>query len=213
MTNKIPAPAILVAVDIIVLAVHQGKIKVLLVQRSDIKTPTRVLPGGFVTAKETLALAAKRVLKTETWYDKFNIHPIKIFDEPKRDSRWRVISAPFLALTNTTDFPFKDGIHTKNATFFSLNRLPTSLYDHKDIIKEAFSFLQENIMHTDIAKDLFPKEFTLTHIQQTYEQILKKELNTRNFRTKLLEENIVIPTWNIQLGVWHRPAQYYTFRK
>ncbi len=43
-------------------------------------------------------------------------------------------------------------------------------------------------MHTNIAKELLPKEFTLTDLQKTYEQILGTTLNVRNFRNKIVED-------------------------
>lgn len=211
MTTTLPKPTILIAVDAIVIAVTWWTLQVLLVQRSDIKKESRVLPGGFVDQKETLLQAAKRKLQEETWYNKFTIHDIWIFDAVARDPRARVISAWFLAVTNKIQFPFKDWYHTRNAQFFPVHKLPHLLFDHKKIIASAIKKLQALIMHTNIAKELLPKEFTLTDLQKTYEHILWTSLNVRNFRNKIVEDWLVKPTWNIQIGVWHRPAQYFTF--
>lgn len=211
MTITLPTPNILIAVDAIIIAITKNKPQVLLVQRSDLKKESRVLPWWFVQQKETLLQAAKRKLQEETGYNKFSIHQVGIFDEVTRDNRGRVISVAFLAVTNTTHFPFHDWTHTKNAQFFSIHKLPTLLFDHKKIIASAMKELQSLIMHTTIAKDLLPDEFTLSELQKVYENILGKKLNVRNFRTKLLHDNIVKPTWNTQLWVWHRPAQYFSF--
>lgn len=211
MTTVLPKPTILIAVDAIVIAVVGWALQVLLVQRSDIKKESRVLPGWFIDHKETLLQAAKRKLQEETGYNKFTIHDIWIFDAVARDPRARVISAWFLAVTNKTLFPFKDGYHTRNAQFFPIQKLPNLLYDHKKIIASAIDKLKELIMHSNIAKDLLPKEFTLTDLQKIYEHILWTSLNVRNFRSKIIEDKLVKPTGNIQIGVWHRPAQYFTF--
>ena len=212
MTFNLPNPDILIAVDTIVIAVTWWSLQVLLVQRSDIKKESWVLPWGFISKKETLQQAAKRKLQEETWYSKFSIHEIGIFDAVNRDPRARIISAWFLAVTNKTLFPFKDWYHTRNAQFFAVNKLPFLLYDHKAIIQSAVKKLQGLIMQTTIAKELLPKEFTLTDLQRLYEHILWKKMNVRNFRTKMIEDGIVIPTGNMQIGVWHRPAQYFRFR-
>jgi len=44
MITKLPKPDILIAVDAIVIAITKNKPQVLLVQRSDIKKESRVLP-------------------------------------------------------------------------------------------------------------------------------------------------------------------------
>ena len=164
----LPTPSILVAVDIIVIAVTWWELKVLLVQRSDMGKADRVLPWAFVEKKETLLDAAKRTLKEETWYADFSIHNMGTFDAVDRDSRARVLSIGFLALTHRIDFPFKDWEHTKNSQFFPLNKLPKLWFDHKDIIQATIKYMQNNIMHSDITKPLFDKQFTLTQLQTTY---------------------------------------------
>ena len=187
MTNLLPIPSILLAVDVLVFAVTAGELKVLLVQRKDTTQETRVLPGGFVTTNETLLQTAKRKLKEETGYADFTVHNTGIFDAVKRDERARVVSTAFLALTHQIDFPFQDGENTKNAQFHSLKKLPFLAFDHKDIITTTLHYLQEKLMYTDIAKPLFPQQFTLTELQTTYEAILSKELNVRNFRKRMID--------------------------
>lgn len=211
MNFSLHHPHILLAVDVVVIAVVWWNLQVLLVQRSDVKKESRVLPWWFIDEKETLLQAAKRKLGEETWYNKFTIHELGMFDAIKRDPRTRVVSAWFLAVTNHTDFPFKDGYHTYNAQFFSIDALPYMLYDHKDIVDAAVKKLQKLVMYTNTAKDLLSKEFTLTELQGVYENILGKTLNVRNFRKKLLDEKIVFATGNMEIWVWHRPAQYYSF--
>lgn len=211
MSRALPNTEVIIAVDTVVIAITKNKPQVLLAQRADTKKESRVLPGWFLQKKETLLAAARRKVEEETGYKTFSIHQIGIFDDIKRDPRWRVVSIAFLAITNSTSFIKKISKHTKNAQFFSIKKLPPLLYDHKKIIQSAWKKLQKLVMYTSIAKDLLPKEFTLTALQKVYENILGTKLNVRNFRTKLLHGGIVIPTGNTEIGVWHRPAQYYIF--
>ena len=51
-----------------------------------------------------------------------------------------------------------------------------------------------NIVSTDILKALFPNEFTLPEIQKTYEAILNRKFDRRNFRKKLLNLNLIEDT-------------------
>lgn len=209
MIYPLPKPSILIAVDAVVIAVSKWSLQVLLVERKDINN--RVLPWGFVWDDETLLTATKRKLQQETWYNKFPLHALWFFDDIKRDDRWRIISAAFLSVTNKNSFPFTDWGHVQNAQFFPIGKLPPLLYDHKNIIKAGIKKLQELIMHTDIAKSLVAKRFTLTELQAMYEQILWTKLNVRNFRKKIIDTELVKPTGEVQLWVWHRPAQYYCF--
>ena len=60
-------PPFAVTVDILVLTIHDERLKVLLIQRDE--EPYRgqwALPGGFVKPDEDLYTAAKRVLQNET---------------------------------------------------------------------------------------------------------------------------------------------------
>jgi 8-oxo-dGTP diphosphatase len=210
--QTLPTPSILLAVDTLVIAVNDGRLRVLLVERTGSTPPLRVIPGGFVESDETCLQAAKRKLQEETGYSSFSIHPIGIFDDITRDSRARVISYAHIALTHKTSFPFHDGLYTSHATFFPITALPQNIgYDHRHIITSAITYLQDVIMHTSIAKALLPKDFTLAQLQSVYETIIGKTLNTRNFRTKLIDEWIIKATGKMEIGVGHRPAQYYRF--
>ena len=207
----LPTPSILVAVDIIVLAVTEWSLKVLLIQRKESPQETWALPGWFVHVDETLLDTAKRKLKEETGYADFEVHNIGTFDALDRDNRARVLSVGFLALTHKTDFPFEDGKNTKNASFISLKELPHLGFDHAKIIESTLTYLQDKVMHSNIARPLFDTQFTLTELQMAYECILGKELNVRNFRKKVIEMWLIVPTWEVEIGVGHRPAQYFTF--
>lgn len=56
------------------------------------------LPGGYVHEDETSFEAAKRVLQKETNITNTYIEELKVFDNPKRDPRERIISTSYMAL-------------------------------------------------------------------------------------------------------------------
>ena len=62
-----------------------------------------------------------------------------------------------------------------------------------------------------IAFQLLPKKFTLTELQQSYELILKKTLDKRNFRKKMLTSNILVETNEYSKQGSKRPAALYSF--
>ncbi len=57
-----------------------------------------------------------------------------------------------------------------------------------------------------------PKQFTLTQLQETYEAILNKQVDKRNFRKKIKELNVLKPLHKYSMNGAHRPAQLYSLK-
>ena len=60
---------------------------------------------------------------------------------------------------------------------------------------------------------LLPNKFTLSQLQNLYEVIQNKELDKRNFRKSIKNNEYLITLDEKQKGVLHKPAQYYAFKK
>lgn len=85
-------------------------------------------------------------------------------------------------------------------------------FDHARIITEAVLGLREDVRRDmELAFDLLPERFTLTELQNVYEQIWDMELTTPNFRRKIAE--YVEETDAYQSGERYRPAKLFTQRK
>ena len=85
-------------------------------------------------------------------------------------------------------------------------------FDHAIIITEAVLGLREDVRRDmELAFDLLPERFTLTELQNVYEQIWDMELTTPNFRRKIAE--YVEETDAYQAGERYRPAKLFTRRK
>lgn len=84
-------------------------------------------------------------------------------------------------------------------------------FDHARIITEAVLGLREDVRRDmKLAFDLLPERFTLTELQNVYEQIWDMELTTPNFRRKIAE--YVEETDAYQSGERYRPAKLFTRR-
>lgn len=84
-------------------------------------------------------------------------------------------------------------------------------FDHARIITEAVLGLREDVRRDmELAFDLLPDRFTLTELQNVYEQIWDMELTTPNFRRKIVE--YVEETDAYQSGERYRPAKLFTRR-
>jgi 8-oxo-dGTP diphosphatase len=73
----------------------------------------------------------------------------------------------------------------------------------------ALSRLRNKITYSNLAFALLPDRFTLSELQQTYEVVLGRPLDKRNFRKKILSLRLLAPDGQARrLG---RPARLYRF--
>ncbi len=85
-------------------------------------------------------------------------------------------------------------------------------FDHAKIITEAVLGLRGELERDlDLAFDLLPERFTLSELQNVFEQIWDRELTTPNFRRKIADH--VEETDHIQEGERYRPAKLFTRKK
>ena len=92
-----------------------------------------------------------------------------------------------------------------------MEKLPPLAFDHKEIIEYSLKRTRERLELCPIAFQLLTKKFTLTELQKSYELILKKELDKRNFRKKMLASNILIELNEFSKAGSKRPAALYSF--
>lgn len=172
------------------------------------------LPGGYNPEGETTLEALARILKKKTGIDsrKFElIEQLYTFDTVARDPRGHAVSVTYMALTK--DLVPLSAPTTETPTFFSVDHLPETAYDHHKIIKYAHERLRAKITYTNAVFALLPELFTLTHLQNTYEAILGCPLDKRNFRKKFLSLGLISATNEYFKEGAHRPARLFRFNK
>ncbi len=211
-TYDYPRPSL--TVDCIIFGLDESsRLKVLLIQRA--KNPFKdawALPGGFVDENETLEYAALRELKEETGISDLFIEQLFTFGTPGRDPRGRVVTVAYYSLINLAEHKIGADTDALDVKWFPINSLPPLAFDHAEILLTAINRLRGKVRYQPIGFELLAEKFTLTQLQKLYETILDKELNKRNFRTKILKMNI-LKEEDILRGVAHRPAQLYSFDK
>jgi 8-oxo-dGTP diphosphatase len=84
--------------------------------------------------------------------------------------------------------------------------------DHK-VVDYALVRLRAKLGYTNIAFNLLPESFTLTQLQTTYEVILGRRLDKRNFRRRITASGILQPTATHLREGSHRPAALYRFSR
>ena len=80
-----------------------------------------------------------------------------------------------------------------------------------EIYKKALEALRIALRTRPLAFELLPKEFTLTHLQDLYEQVFNIKLDKRNFRKKISKMDFIKPSGNKTKGEKHRPALLYLY--
>ena len=198
-------------VDIVIFTVHNGELKLLLIKRNN--EPFRgdwTLPGGFLQKNEGLKEAALRVLKDKAGIGGVYLEQLYTFDTKGRDPRGEVITIGYFALVPPEDLDLSSN-KLDTVELFSLNNLPKLGFDHAEIIEYAKTRLQFKLEYTNVAFSLLPKLFTLSQLQGTYEAIIGKGLDKRNFLKKYLSLGFVKPTTKVFVGGRQRPARLYQF--
>ena len=164
--------------------------------------------GGIVTEKETARETCERILLEKGGLENVYAEQLYTFSDVERDKRNRVVSVGYLGLvTPEVAETFKHS----DASFVPLKKLNKLAYDHDEMLQVALGRLQGKLEYTTIARELLPRHFTLSQLQEVYEVILKKEFDKRNFRKKILSLDIVKDTGKVQEGVKNRPAALYEF--
>ncbi len=204
-----------VAADVVVLALRQNTLQVLLVQRKNWPHAGMwAIPGGFVEMDESLDSAARRELAEETGLADPDIalQQLHAFGAPGRDPRMRVITVAYLALVRADQIELRPATDAADAAWFPAYGPPPLAFDHDQILACATGRLRHQVEHTPAIFQLLPEAFTLTELQDAYEQVLRRELDKRNFRRKMLSAGILVDTPHVRSGD-HRPAKLYRFQQ
>lgn len=201
-----------VTTDVVVFTIENDELKVLLIKRPD--EPFKgywALPGGFIHESENTHEAAIRILKDKAGIKNVYIEQLYTFDGKNRDPRGAVITVSYYALVTKSDLKFDFTERTQSPQLIPVKKLPNLAFDHKEIIDYARKRLQSKLEYTNVAYSLLPKYFTLNQLQKTYEVILGRKLDKRNFRKKFMQLKVIKATPKMLRGTRQRPARLYEF--
>lgn len=212
---SLPRP--LVAVDVVVFAIRHGALSVILVRRALAPFAGRwAIPGGFVLPRESLDAAASRELAEETGtrIPGTYLEQLYTFGDPGRDPRGRVLSIAYLALIAAPDdVSLRGGSDASDAQWWPVSDLPNLAFDHEAMLTYALRRLRYKLEYTNVAYAMLPERFTFGELQLTYERIMGRSLDKRNFRKKLQSLGFVRPTSEWRRPEHGRPARLWRFTK
>lgn len=197
-----------------IFTVELGVTKVLLVKRKN--EPYKgdwILTGGALYNNEDLEAGAKREIFEKTGIKDIEIEQFKSFGKVDRSPVMRMVAVAYIGVIDSSRVKIiRETINTSNADWFPIDKIPGLGFDHEEILQEALIYLQSKIISTDILKALFPNEFTIPEIQKTYEAILNKKFDRRNFRKKLLSLDLIEDTNKTGKFEGKKPAKLYKFK-
>lgn len=198
-------------VDAIIFTIRDKDLMALLIKRAGEPFKNRrALPGGFLVKNEPSSKAVARILKEKAGVNNVYTEQLYTFDDLKRDPRGHTLTVVYFALVNNDSIKIQTD-KIENPQFFSVKKLPSLAFDHKKIIDYALGRLKAKLEYTNVAYSLLPREFTMSQLQRTYEVILEKKFDKRNFNKKFSSLGIIKPVSKKLSGPRRRPAQLYRF--
>lgn len=198
-----------ITVDVVIFTIKDNSLKVLLVKRTNEPFKDKMaIPGGFIRLSENLDQAALRILKEKTNVDNIYLEQLYTFGDPLRRTDARVITCAYFALIREEDIEISK---TADADWFKVYDLPALAFDHKEIIEYSLKRTRERLEMCPVAYQLLNEKFTLTEMQKSYELIMDKKLDKRNFRKKALGTEGLRELNEFSKTKSKRPARLYTF--
>lgn len=199
-------------VDNIIFAIHEGKLKVLLVKYNrGLATSKWGLIGHWVRKDENLDLAALRVVKSTTGVENLYLEQLGAFGNVDRYPTRRIITIVYYSLVRYEETRLITGDNAIDCEWIDIDKVPPLIFDHADILAKGLDYLKYKVRHEPIGFSLLPEKFTLLELQEIYESILNKSLDKPNFRRKFQKMNLLINCKEKQKNVAHRAATLYRF--
>lgn len=183
---------VLLAVDCIIFGFDDEGLKILLIKRDfEPEKGKWSLMGGFLRRDEVLNSAATRILDYYTGLQDVYMEQLYAYSEIDRDPVERTISVAYYALINIENHN-KDLIKNYQAQWFSVTEAPKLIFDHDEMVQHAIRRLRYRTSTKPVGFELLPEKFTMRQLLELYEAILNKELDKRNFISKINSLDILI---------------------
>jgi 8-oxo-dGTP diphosphatase len=167
----------------------ESRLHVLLVRRqADPYAGAWALPGGFKRPDETLDDAAARELGEETGVvAPKHLAQFGAYGDPGRDPRTNVVTVAYLAVTPEVG-GIRPGSDADDARLWPVATAVQQLelaFDHRRILADAIERAADKLEQTDLATAFVGPTFTLSELQNVYEELWDADIDPANFRRSL----------------------------
>lgn len=206
-------PKFPVAIDCVIFGYEKDQLKLLLYpRRFDPQKGAWSLMGGFVQQNESLEDTVKRVLQMTVGLENIFLEQVGAYSTPERDPGGRVISMAFYALIRIDEHD-EELVSTKGGKWWPITQYPDLIFDHSEMVSDALKQLQKKASYDLIGKELLPKQFTLTQLNNLYNAIFQRDFNAGNFRKKLAALNVLERLNKKDTDNSKRGAYLYRFKR
>jgi 8-oxo-dGTP diphosphatase len=176
-----------VSIDVVLLTLIEGKLHVALHERPRKPDAGKLaLFGGFVHVDDLtetdVEATAFRVLREKGGLRPRYVEQLRTYSGRERDpTRGFTIAISHVALV-----PYSE-LEGANCTlyFYDVDALPELAFDHNQQVADAVERVRNKSSYSTLPCWLLPEKFTLTELQQTYEQIFGEKQNRPTFRARL----------------------------
>ena len=197
-----------------IFTVEKGTLKVLLERKKE--EPYKgywKLPGDILEKDSTIEQNINKILNKTIGTSDIYKEQDYTFSEINRYPNERILATSYIAITDSKTVEIKkESTELEDTKWFDVNTLPKMAFDHKQILDKALVLLKTKLINTNILKEIFPSDFTLPEIQNTFESIMNTKLDRRNFRKKFINLGLIEDTGYNNIGGSGRPAKLYKFK-
>ena len=197
-----PRPRPLVDVRVVLFAVSEGELQV----ACPAATGEPALPRGEPTPSEPLDASASRIVREATGIQEHYLEQLYTLSV-REPQDWSVIVS-YMALVR----PERSPPAVTGSVWLATADLSALSPADQMVVEYAVVRLRAKLGYTNIAFYLLPDRFTLSELQETYETVLARRLDKRNFRRRLIASGILVETEEKRREGSHRPATLYRFR-
>lgn len=207
------ADKVLLAVDCIIFGFDNEGLKILLIKRDfEPEKGKWSLIGGFLKKEEKLDSAAIRILGRYTGLQDVYMEQFHAYSDIDRDPVERTISVAYFALINIENHN-TELIQNYYAQWFSVSNVPKLIFDHDSMLRHAIRRLRYRTSIKPVGFELLPEKFTMRQLLELYEAILSKELDKRNFISKINSLDILIKLDEKDMMSSRKGSYLYAFDK
>jgi 8-oxo-dGTP diphosphatase len=210
-------PAVMVAVDLVILTLRESSLQVLLVERGiEPYKGALALPGGFLQhSEEDLTAAAHRELSEEADLDveTLRLEELGVYGDPGRDPRGRVVSVAYLAIAPRLPEPTA-GTDAASARWQRADQVLSGdlelAFDHRRIVADGVDRARIKLEHSALATAFCGPTFTITDLQDVYEAVWGISLDPRNFYRKVQKtDGFIVAAGSARKATTGRPARLF----